>query len=65
VDGIFLLQKVFYRSSLDSIIDMKTKELNLLKLKISKNEMETVILSESVLAKDWLSPEEDEAWKNL
>ena len=65
MDGIFLLQKVFYRSSLDSIIDMKTKELNLLKLKISKNEMETVILSESVLAKDWLSPEEDEAWKNL
>jgi hypothetical protein len=27
--------------------------------------METAILSESVLAKDWLSPEEDEAWKNL
>jgi hypothetical protein len=65
VDGIFLLQKVFYRSSLDSIIDMKTKRLNLLKLKISKNETHTVILSEYVLAKDWLSPEEDEAWKNL
>jgi hypothetical protein len=31
----------------------------------SKKRMETVILSESVLAKDWLSPEEDEAWKNL
>jgi hypothetical protein len=26
--------------------------------------METVILSESMLAKDWLSPEEEEAWKN-
>jgi len=71
--------------SLDSIIDMKTKELiqkeievfpepyleevldfiHLLKEKASKNRMETAILSESVLAKDWLSPEEDEAWKNL
>jgi hypothetical protein len=46
-------------------IDMNTNDLNLLKLKTSKNRMETAILSESVLAKDWLSPEEDEAWKNL
>jgi hypothetical protein len=33
--------------------------------KASKERMETAILSESVLSKDWLSPEEDEAWKNL
>ena len=26
---------------------------------------ETAILSESLLAKDWLKPEEDEAWRNL
>jgi hypothetical protein len=26
---------------------------------------ETMLLSESALAKDWLSPEEDEAWANL
>jgi hypothetical protein len=44
---------------------METKELNLLKLKTSKNKMETEILIESVLAKDWLSPKEAEAWKNL
>jgi hypothetical protein len=31
----------------------------------TKERMETVILSEPVLAKDWLSPEEDGAWKNL
>ena len=49
------LQKVFYPSSLDSIIEMET----------SKKRMETAMLSESVLAKDWLSPEEDEAWKDL
>lgn len=84
-DGIFQLQKVFYLSSLDSIIDMETKDLiqkeieafpepyleeildfiYFLKEKASKKRMETVILSESVLAKDWLRPEEDEAWKNL
>ncbi len=27
--------------------------------------LETYLLSESALAKDWLSPEEDEAWKYL
>lgn len=27
--------------------------------------LETYLLSESALAKDWLSPEEDEAWKGL
>jgi hypothetical protein len=27
--------------------------------------METALLSESALAKDWLTPEEDEAWKDL
>ena len=26
---------------------------------------ETAVLSEATLAKDWLKPEEDEAWKNL
>ena len=27
--------------------------------------METYLLSESALAKDWLRPEEDEAWRDL
>jgi len=27
--------------------------------------LETAILSESSLAKDWSTPEEDEAWQNL
>ena len=30
-----------------------------------KDEILTHFASENVLAKDWLSPEEDEAWKNL
>ncbi len=27
--------------------------------------LETCLLSESALAKDWLTPEEDEAWQDL
>jgi hypothetical protein len=31
----------------------------------NQKELETYIQSESSLAKEWLSPIEDEAWKNL
>ena len=37
--------------------------IEFLKLKIEKNE--SLFLSEKSLAKDWLLPEEDEAWKDL
>ncbi|WP_281054736.1 hypothetical protein [Thermodesulfatator indicus] len=37
--------------------------IEFLKLKIEKNE--TLFLSEKSLAKEWLLPEEDEAWKDL
>ena len=30
-----------------------------------KGKIETVVLSESSLRKDWMRPEEDEAWKDL
>ena len=33
-------------------------------LKMSEG-LETYLLSESALAKDWLRPEEDEAWQDL
>jgi hypothetical protein len=36
-----------------------------LKLKQLKNIPETMILSEQSLAKDWNTPEEDEAWADL
>ncbi|WP_457627373.1 DUF2281 domain-containing protein [Persephonella sp.] len=32
---------------------------------LSKEKLETAILSEASLKEDWLSPEEDEAWKDL
>jgi len=51
----------FPESLLDKVLDF----IEYLKLKLSKDKTETVILSESALKKDWLLPEEDEAWKNL
>ena len=36
-----------------------------LKYKHQQEQRETVLLSESILAKDWLTPEEDEAWQHL
>jgi len=36
-----------------------------LKTKTSQDKLEISIASESSLKKDWLKPEEDEAWQNL
>ena len=53
--------EAFSEPYLEEILDF----IHFLKGKASKKRMETAILSESVLAKDWLSAEEDESWKNL
>jgi len=39
--------------------------VHFLKAKITKERLDTAIASESSLKKDWLRPEEDEAWQNL
>jgi hypothetical protein len=36
-----------------------------LKSQGAKERLETAILSEGVLSRDWLRPEEDEAWRDL
>ena len=46
---------------LDEILDF----LHFIKTKAIKTGMETAIASESSLKKDWLNPEEDEAWQDL
>ena len=48
----------------DEIIIKKSKDV-LKKLDISKESFETMLMSEAVLAKDWLSKEDEEAWKGL
>jgi hypothetical protein len=39
--------------------------LQFLKLKYDIDKLESSLLSESSLQKDWLKSEEDEAWQNL
>lgn len=47
----------YLREILDFIHFLKAKNL--------EEKMETAIMSESSLRKDWLRPEEDEAWQDL
>ncbi len=46
---------------LDEVLDF----VHFLKAKIIKERLDTAIASEPSLKKDWLSPEEDEAWQGL
>jgi hypothetical protein len=46
---------------LDEVLDF----VHFLKIKIIRDQMDTAIASESSLKKDWLKPEEDEAWQGL
>ena len=48
-------------SFLDEVLDF----VHFLKTKIIKERLDTDIASESSLKKDWLKPEEDEAWQSL
>ena len=46
---------------LEQVVDF----VRFLKTKLAQETLEVTLLSESVLAKDWLRPEEDEAWRDL
>ena len=39
--------------------------VHFLKTKILREKLEIAIMSESSLGKDWMNPEEDEAWQSL
>ena len=49
----------------ESLLPEVLEFLQYLKYKHRNKNVETAFLSESALAKDWLTPEEDEAWQNL
>ena len=46
---------------LEEILDF----IHFLESKVLTQKMETAIVSEASLKKDWLRPEEDSAWQNL
>ncbi|MEA5560574.1 MAG: hypothetical protein RSE13_25400 [Planktothrix sp. GU0601_MAG3] len=52
-------------NSPDFILQEVWDFLQFLKTKYQQEQLEISILSESSLQKDWLQPEEDEAWQNL
>ena len=49
----------------DEFIEEVLDIILLLKTKPFQEKLETFILSESALKKDWLKKEEEEAWRNL
>ena len=49
----------------ESVLDEVLDFVHFLKSKIIKERLDITIASESSLKKDWLKPEEDEAWQNL
>jgi antitoxin component of MazEF toxin-antitoxin module len=49
----------------DVTITAKNGEIRISAAEPTKKISETAILSERVLAKDWLRPEEDKAWASL
>jgi len=54
---------------IEEIPDEKIQEIidfvRFLKSQRREEELEITLMSESSLTKDWMKPEEDEAWKNL
>ena len=49
----------------DSVLDEVADFVCFLKAIIVRDGMATAVASESSLKKDWLRPEEDEAWQDL
>ncbi len=46
---------------IDEVLDF----VHFLKMKVTKEKLDTAIASESSLEKDWLRTEEDKAWQGL
>ena len=49
----------------DSVLDEVADFVSFLKARIVRDGMATAVASETSLRKDWLRPEEDEAWQYL
>ena len=49
----------------EPLLDVVLDFVHFLKAKITKERVDTAIASESSLKKDWLRPEEDDAWKSV
>jgi hypothetical protein len=49
----------------DFLMEEISDFIEFLKTRVVRERFEATLLSESSLAKDWLKPEEDKAWRDL
>lgn len=49
----------------DALSDEVLDFIRFLKTKLARGALETALLSEAALSRDWLRPEEEEAWRDL
>jgi antitoxin component of MazEF toxin-antitoxin module len=65
--GIRIPKPLLDESELGKDVEIVAKrgEIKIIAARIPKKPSETILLSERVLAKDWLKPEEDKAWADL
>lgn len=63
IDKESLLQEI--EQIPESLLPEVLEFVQYLKFKHRHNKIEMALLSESTLAKDWSTPEEDEAWQHL
>ena len=49
----------------DSVLDEVADFIRFLQVRVARDSMATAVASETSLKKDWLRPEEDEAWADL
>jgi antitoxin component of MazEF toxin-antitoxin module len=65
--GVRIPKPLLEESGLSGSVDIKAVkgEIKIVAAKTNSKVSETMLLSEKVLAKDWLRPEEDEAWASL
>jgi len=66
--GIRIPKVLLEESGLKGEVDIKVPkkgEIKLVAIKSNRKASDTALLSEQVLARDWLRPEEDEAWASL
>ena len=65
--GVRVPKPLLKESGLGKDIEITAKygEIRITAAKSSKKISETALLSERILARDWLRPEEDKAWANL
>ena len=63
--GVRLPKNVLIVSGIKNNIDIKVKrgEIKIVPIKESQNADDFAVVSEEAFTKDWLRPEEEEAWK--